>query len=116
MRARLLTLSVVLVALAAEAHDNGQYAQVDPAIRRWIEGLTDRQGRGCCATADGFRPEEVVWDMEGNHYKVMIKGKWYVVPEGAVITEGNRVGYAIVWYYTNNGEVTIRCFLPGSGA
>jgi hypothetical protein len=112
----IIAVTMLLAAAATQARDNGQYAQVDPVIKRWVEGLTDHQGRGCCATADGFRPEEVQWDMAESAYRVMIGGKWFTVPEGAVITESNRIGYAIVWYYVNNGEVFIRCFLPGSGA
>ena len=111
-------IAVILVsaAFATHARDNGQYAQVSPDIKRWVEGLTDEKGRGCCATADGFRPEEVEWDMSENAYRVLISGQWFTVPDGAVIKQANRIGYALVWYYFDNGALTIRCFLPGSGA
>ena len=66
--------------------------------------------------ADGFRPEEVEWDMTENAYRVMVAGQWFTVPDGAVIKQANRIGYALVWYYFDNGALTIRCFLPGSGA
>src|SRR5262245_12290665 len=41
-------------ALAPEilARDYGQYDNVDPAIREWVQGLKDKTGQGCCATAD----------------------------------------------------------------
>jgi hypothetical protein len=81
-----------------------------------VEGLTDDRGRGCCATADGFRPDEVEWDMTDSAYRVLINGQWFKVPDGAVIKETNKIGYALVWYFVDNGAVTIRCFLPGSGA
>jgi hypothetical protein len=112
----LLAVTLVLASAATYARDDGRYNQVSPDIKRWVEGLTDDKGRGCCATADGFRPEEVEWDMADNSYKVMISGQWYTVPEGAIVKESNRIGYAIVWYYVDNGALTIRCFLPGSGA
>jgi hypothetical protein len=112
----LLAITLVLASAATYARDDGRYNQVSPDIKRWVEGLTDDKGRGCCATADGFRPEEVEWDMADNSYKVMISGQWYTVPEGAIVKESNRIGYAIVWYYVDNGALTIRCFLPGSGA
>lgn len=112
----ILAITLVLVSVTTYARDDGRYSQVAPDIKRWVEGLTDDKGRGCCATADGFRPEEVDWDMTENNYKVMIGGQWYTVPEGAVVKESNRIGYAIVWYYVDNGALFIRCFLPGSGA
>jgi hypothetical protein len=118
MLARTLLLAplLVLASVGSQAHDDGRYSQVSPEIKRWVEGLTDHQGRGCCATADGFRPEEVEWDMAANGYRVMVEGQWYAVPDGAVIKEPNRIGYAIVWYYKDSGALYIRCFLPGSGA
>ena len=46
----------------------------------------------------------------------MIEGQWFAVPDGALIKEPNRIGYAVVWYYKDSGQLHIRCFLPGSGA
>jgi hypothetical protein len=112
----LIVVTLVLASVATHARDNGQYAQVSSEIKKWVEGLTDEKGHGCCATADGFKPEEVEWDMAQNAYRVMIGGEWFNVPDGAVIKESNRIGYAIVWYYTDSGKLFIRCFLPGSGA
>jgi hypothetical protein len=112
----ILAVTFVLASVATQARDNGQYAQVSPDIKRWVEGLTDNQGRGCCATADGFRPDEVDWDIGEGVYKVMINGQWFTVPDGAVTKQANRIGYALVWYFVSDGEVYIRCFLPGSGA
>jgi hypothetical protein len=112
----LVALTVVLASVGTYARDNGQYTQVSPEIRTWVEGLTDKQGHGCCATADGFRPEEVEWDTSENSYRVRIDGHWFTVPDEAVVKEPNRIGYAIVWYYVYAGTLTIRCFLPGSGA
>ena len=112
----LVVITLVLASFGTQARDNGQYAQVSADIKRWVEGLTDEKGRGCCATADGFRPDEVEWDMSENAYRVMISGQWFTVPDGAVIKQANRIGYALVWYYFDNGALTIRCFLPGSGA
>jgi hypothetical protein len=112
----LVIITLVLASASTYARDNGQYADVAPEIKTWIEGLTDHQGHGCCATADGFRPEEVEWDIAKGAYRVMISGHWINVPDGAVIKEPNRIGFALVWYYTDDGAVVIRCFLPGSGA
>src|SRR5215475_2963735 len=105
----LVVITLVLVSFGTQARDKGQYAQVSPDIKRWVEGLTDDRGRGCCATADGFRPAEVEWDMTDSAYRVMINGQWFKVPDGAVIKETNKIGYALVWYFVDNGAVTIRC-------
>lgn len=113
---RIVIFTLIMLPVFAHARDDGRYAQTDPAIKKWIDGLKDSQGRGCCSTSDGFRPEEVAWDMAEGAYKVMIEGQWYKVPDGAVITEPNRLGYAVVWYFVVDGVVTIRCFMPGSGA
>jgi hypothetical protein len=103
-------------ATTSHARDNGQFGEVSADVKKWVEGLTDDRGRGCCATADGFRPDEVEWDMADNSYRVMISGAWVKVPDGAVIKEANKIGHAMVWYFVFDGVVTIRCFLPGSGA
>lgn len=94
------------------ARDNGQWGNVDPAIRDWIHSLKNKHGIGCCDTADGYDAE---WDTQGNRYRVRIEGQWYVVPPEAVLDVPNRLGVPKVWYLKPDGHVTIRCFLPGGG-
>jgi hypothetical protein len=122
IRFRLLMIALILslaTAADAPARDNGQHPDHDPAIKEWVQQLTDKTGQGCCATADGH-PAEYDWDTEGNHYKVRIEGEWYDVPPEALVEEPNRLGYATVWYWWDwslDGKKThhIRCFLPGPG-
>jgi hypothetical protein len=121
-RLRLLMIAFLLsVAAGADtsARDYGQYRDVDPAIKEWVQQLTDKNGQGCCATADGHQAE-YEWDTDGNNYKVRIEGEWYTVPPEAVIEEPNKLGHATVWYWWDwsiDGKKThhIRCFLPGPG-
>jgi hypothetical protein len=106
-------------ATPARARDDGRYKNVDPAIKAWVKGLTDRNGNNCCDTADGY-PAEVEWDNDSGRYRVRIDGAWYDVPDDAVITQPNRIGYAVVWYhprYERDGRKVpvIQCFLPGAG-
>jgi hypothetical protein len=119
------TLRVLMIAFLlsiagdTSARDNGQYGNTDPAIKEWIQQLTDKTGQGCCATADGH-PAEYEWDTEGNRYRVRIEGEWYDVPPEALVDEPNKLGYATVWYWWDwsiDGKKThhIRCFLPGPG-
>jgi hypothetical protein len=111
-----ILLSLLAFSAVSEARDYGQYKNVPPEIRTWIQSLTDAYGVSCCATADGSRPQDVEWDMMGNRYRVKVENSWIVVPDGAVIKGPNRIGYAIVWLYGSldyDGERIVRCFLPG---
>jgi hypothetical protein len=114
---RTAVLLFVLVSSAvSQARDYGQYKNVRPEIKTWIENLRDAYGVSCCATADGYRPEAVDWDRTGNHYRVKVENSWIVVPDSAVIKTPNRIGYAIVWLYAAeewDGSRIVRCFLPG---
>src|SRR5262249_42421056 len=68
-------------------------------------------------TADGTRVEDPDWRPAGDGYEVRINGQWMAVPPEAGLTATNRVGYAIVWRWTDEDGVTyVRCFLPGPGA
>lgn len=109
---------IVVAALAigtpALAHDNGQFANVSPAVRTWFKNVKSQHGVPCCDIADGHRTE---YDMRKNQYWVPINGNWLPVPPDAVLNDvGNPVGDAVVWYSIYGEHVIIRCFVPGSGA
>jgi hypothetical protein len=109
-------LSILVLSAVSQARDYGQYKNVRPEIKAWIENLTDGYGVSCCATADGYRPEAVEWDMTGNRYRVKVENRWVVVPDIAIIKAPNRIGYAIVWLHLakdGDGNPIVRCFLPG---
>ncbi len=111
-----ILLSLLALCAVSQARDYGQYNNVAPEIKNWIENLRDAYGVSCCATADGFRPQDVEWDMEGDHYRVKVENSWIEVPDSAVIKGPNRIGYAIVWLYGPeewDGVRIVRCFLPG---
>ena len=40
--------------------------------------------------------------------------EWVVVPDGAVITEPNKIGRTMVWKHYIDGHPRVRCFMPGS--
>ncbi len=102
--------------------DNGRYA--GSPLKSWFDSLAS--GRGpCCSFADGFRIDDVDWDVqcatvagqEQCGYRVRVGGRWIDVPPEAVVQGANRYGPAVVWPYEDpNGETQIRCFLPGAGA
>jgi hypothetical protein len=118
MRTTTVFSSLLYLTSVAVAHDDGRYQDTDPGIKAWVKGLTDKSGKGCCDTADGY-PAEVEWDSDTGRYRVFIAGAWRDVPDETVIKTPNRLGYAVVWYYPSyeiDGQMTpkIRCFLPGA--
>ena len=99
---------------AALAFDNGQFENVPADIRAWFKGVMAPNGVPCCDISDGHRTD---YDMRENKYWVPINGQWMVVPPEAVVEDsGNPTGDAVVWYTEFNGDVYIRCFVPGGGA
>ena len=115
----LLTIgvAVLLLGLASQlghARDRGQYANANPALKAWFDGL--KSGKGpCCSDADGTAVSDVDWESGNGHYRVRIEGEWVDVPDEAVITEPNRVGRTMVWPIRDGvGGLYIRCFMPGS--
>lgn len=118
---RWLILAAALIGLAllllypparAGARDDGRYAQ--SPLKDWVNGLKNKNNQGCCDTSDGF-PADVEWDTDHDRYRVRIDGLWYPVPPDAVLTEPNKLGYPMVWYWHKDGVPQIRCFIPGAG-
>lgn len=100
-------------ATPAMARDSGQYAQVNPELHEWFDGIKSPRGVPCCSTSDGVKLEDPDWRIEEDgSYSVRLEGKWTPIPPDAVVTIPNRVGYAVVWIF--NGQLL--CFMPGSGA
>jgi len=113
---------IVLLTLScfAQAADHGQLGPTSPEIKAWANSLDNTLGEVCCSTADGWKPEEVEYEMKDNKYRVKIDGEWYDVPPYAVIKRPNKFGFPVVWYYKTwlNGirpSILIRCFIPGAG-
>ncbi len=109
--------AALLAGLASDlghARDRGQFANSNPEIRAWFEGL--KSGKGpCCSDADGSAVSDVDWQSGNGHYRVRLDGEWVDVPDNAVITEPNRVGRTMVWPIRDGvGGLYIRCFMPGS--
>jgi hypothetical protein len=43
-----------------------------------------------------------------------LENSWIDVPDDALITVPNRVGRTMVWPLRFDGQILIRCFMPGS--
>jgi hypothetical protein len=105
---------VLLVAFGSSvlARDDGHYAN-DP-LKYWFDHLSSGNGM-CCSFADGLSVNDVDWDMQNSHYRVLLHGEWIIVPDSAVVGGPNRYGPAVVWpYLGSDGKLNIRCFLPGA--
>lgn len=101
----------------AEAHDASH-----PELDGWYEKLQSGKGP-CCDGSDSAHVEPSDWETQNkprSHYKVRFDGVWADVPDEAVVTEPNRDGRTLVWYYnTWNGHSgipgkLIKCFMPGT--
>lgn len=106
-----LSIGLIMLATAAPARDDGRYAS--SPLKSWFESLYSEFGQ-CCSDADGSFLADVDWESDHGHYRVRIGDEWVVVPDGAVVTQPNRVGRAMVWKHYIDGHPRIRCFMPGS--
>ena len=123
---RVLILGMLLLPIQASAHDpGGKFAQANPKMHEWFEGL--RSGKGpCCSDADGNVVKDSDWEAVNDpakpnvHYRVFIQEQWVDVPDDAVLTQPNMYGRTMVWPFYNSAyggpvQVNIRCFIPGPG-
>lgn len=108
--AALLALAALL-ATSALARDDGRYA--NSPLKPWFESLHSEYGQ-CCSDADGYMVADVDWESDKGRFRVHIDNEWVVVPDGAVITEPNKIGRTMVWKHYIDGHPRVRCFMPGS--
>lgn len=112
-----ILLALSLLPTITLARNDGRFVQADPLIKKWIEGLKDKKGEGCCNTADGFPVSDTEWKIKNDKYWVYILDDWYEVPEDAVLDTPNRLGIAMVWWYPTFADgkkiPKIRCFMRG---
>jgi hypothetical protein len=105
---RIVLVFMLLLCTPALSHDPGR-----PELNEWFNRLAS--GRGlCCSFADGFAVSDVDWESKDGHYRVRLENIWIDVPDDALITEPNRVGRTMVWPLLFDGQILIRCFMPGS--
>ncbi len=103
-----IVLILLLLCTPALAHDPGH-----PELGEWFNRLAS--GRGlCCSFTDGSAVSDVDWESKDGHYRVRLENNWIDVPDDAVITEPNRAGRTMVWPARFEGQIWIRCFMPGS--
>jgi hypothetical protein len=98
----------------ANAEDRGQWNnyRLSDQQKAWFKTVLDSIGNTCCDGADGY---PVDYEMRDNKYWVLFRGQWLEVDETAVRHQSNPIGEAVAWFYYLNGDLTVRCFVPGPG-
>jgi len=115
---RLVIVAIIVALIApAFAHSPEHFAQMGEENEQWMRGLKNGKEQLCCDGRDGY---DAIYDTHEGHYRVLLYGKYWVVPDNAVIKEPNKIGVAQVWYQTlwsvdKVPTPTIRCFIPGAG-
>lgn len=95
------------------ARDDGRYAQ--SPLKPWFESLRSKAGAPCCDGSDGVRLADPDWERnDKGDVRVRIKGRWYDVPDSAMVTVPNRAGAAMVWPVGEGDGLQIRCFMFGT--
>ena len=102
-RAAAFALVLSVPALAAPPPDP------DPTLAPWYRGLhVPGTGTSCCSIADCRNAESRI---VGDHYEVLIDGKWLVVPPQLILDRNdNPTGQAVVCWTPTAG---ILCFVRG---
>jgi len=104
-------LAASLVGSVAARDLDGRYA--NSPLKSWFDHLASGKGL-CCSMADGESVADPDWDSKEGHYRVRLENNWVDVPDDAVITEPNRAGRTMVWPIRYDGQILVRCFIPGS--
>lgn len=120
-------LLIVVFVLPANGRDlDGKWGRtpMTKEQREWLRGVVEpgtarpgSPGKSCCNDSDG---EEVEEDLVDGIYRVRsakTSGLWIDVPPAKVITEPNKWGQPIAWYWYGNdgqGKLQVRCFAPGA--
>ena len=110
-----ICLGLLFVVPAYATDPGGKYAQANPDMHKWFDGLSAGYGN-CCSVADGRTIADPDIDPTVGHIRVRIDGVWIDVPDEAVVKGPNRFGQAVVWPSKDPyGKTYIRCYLPGAG-
>jgi len=104
-------LAASLVGSVAARDLDGRYA--NSPLKSWFDHLASGKGL-CCSMADGESVADPDWESKQGHYRVRLENNWVDVPDDAVITEPNRAGRTMVWPIRYDGQILVRCFIPGS--
>ena len=75
LRSTCICIALLMLSCLAQAADHGQLGPTSPEIKAWANSLDNTLGEICCSTADGWKPEEVEYEIKENKYRVKIDGE-----------------------------------------
>ncbi len=117
MRLFLALTGLFLLSSDALSKAGPEWAQLNmsPSQRKWFQEQKEPgTQKPCCNSSDG---EEVQEDIRDGVYWVLsakTQGEWLPVPPSAIITEPNRWGQPVAWFFHEGGKPKVRCFSPGA--
>lgn len=91
-------------------------AKTDPTLAPWFRSLHNPTiDISCCAESDGHILRDDQWRVAGDHYQIIIGGKWWDVPPDAVLSRvDNPTGGAVAFWLSfaaPDGPPRILCFV-----
>lgn len=133
MRSLVATLcAALLLGQAAQARDQGQWADADPAVSEWFATLKqpDNPNVSCCGEADAYWADDIHVEVVGDVSKVIavitddrddeplhrphvpIGTRIEVPPHKLKWDRGNPVGHSIIFLSRN---LDVYCFVQAGG-
>ena len=86
----------------------------DPSLAPWFQSLQAPSGMSCCALADGHILKDSEWRIVGDHYEILVAGKWIEVPADAVLNQVENPTGGAVAFYPPSGAPPLYCFVRPS--
>lgn len=131
MRKYIFATLLILCATFAQARDNGQWENSDPAVKEWYRTLMrpDVPDMSCCGEADAYYCD-IIHIREGKTYctitddrddaplrrpHIDIGTEILIPPEKLKYDRGNPTGHSILFVGTSNGYHFAFCFVQTWG-
>jgi hypothetical protein len=115
-----MAAALLVYAVAAMARDNGQYANVDPAVREWYrtrqltpEAQKRIPFKSCCDAADVVRTKFRVGEAGADVWEWLNGDKWQRIPDDIIHRDEFSPGGEAVLFAVGGQPVCF--FLPQGG-
>lgn len=120
---KIILLVALLLATPTAAREGGDWSNVDPEVRAWIQSLKmpDAPTTSCCGEADAYEADLGEVGADGQNYAIITNTRGNSLPVGAKLLipahkiqnkQGNPSGHVIV-FARSDGNVF--CFIPNGG-
>lgn len=103
----LVIIGLVFLMKPAFGHDHSR-----PELNGWLKSLHSKSNTWCCDGSDTDAIDD--WETKGSGYRVKFEGRWFDVPDSAIVDGPNKSGGPLLWMSKGWGEREVRCFMPGS--